>query len=203
LTRLRERERIGRDLHDSIIQDIYAATLQLEDLSEDVPDEAVRARVLGVADHLSAVITDVRTYIQGLRARELEGRLLSDGMAVLVQDFAGHSGLATTFAVDGAPYRLPDEMANTLLHIAREALSNATKHAHASRVDVSLAYLERRVALTITDNGRGFDPAAHQSAAHHGLCNLRARAEEAGATFAVRSTPGAGTTITASVPSPH
>ena len=202
LTLLQERERIGRDLHDGIIQDIYAATLQLEDLSEDVPDEAVRARVLGVADHLSAVITDVRTYIEGLRARELEGRLLSDGMAGLVQDFAGHSGPATTFAADGAPYRLPDELANTLLHIAREALSNVTKHAHAARVDVSLAYQEQRVTLIIADNGRGFDPTEHQSAAHHGLRNLRARAEEAGGTFTVHSAPGAGTTITASVPSP-
>src|SRR5205814_6008226 len=128
LTTLRERERIGRDLHDGIIQDIYAGTLQLEDLTEDLPDEALRERLLGVADHFTAVIRDVRTYITGLRARELEGRLLSEGLGALVQQVGERGDLKATATVDGVPYRLPDETANTLLQITREALSNVAKH---------------------------------------------------------------------------
>src|SRR5437763_5362672 len=106
LTQLHERERIGRDLHDGIIQDIYAGTLQLEDRAEDLPDEALRERLLGVADHFTGVIRDVRTYITGLRARELEGRLLGEGHAALVQEVNGHSDLAATATVDGVPYLL-------------------------------------------------------------------------------------------------
>jgi nitrate/nitrite-specific signal transduction histidine kinase len=107
LTQLHERERIARDLHDGIIQDIYAGTLQLEDLAEDLPDEAMRERLLGVADHFSGVIRDVRTYIAGLRARELEGRLLSEGLVALVQEVSERGDLRATATVDGVPTACP------------------------------------------------------------------------------------------------
>ena len=200
LTRLRERERIARDLHDSIIQDIYAATLQLEDVSEDVTDVPLQERLLDIANHLSDVITDVRTYIQGLRARELEGRLLNEGMAALVREVEDRSGLAAGFAVEGDVYRLPDETANTVLHIAREAFSNVVKHAGATRVEARLAYSPAGATLTVTDDGRGFDPAAPRDDEHRGLRNLRGRAEEAGGSFSAQSTLGAGTTIRAFLP---
>ena len=108
-----------------------------------------------------------------------------------------------TCTIDGDPYRLPDERANALLQIAREALSNVAKHARATRVDVHLAYDAHGVTLTVADDGRGFDPTARRAEQHRGLRNLRARAEEAGGTFALHSAPGAGTTLAASVPAPH
>jgi signal transduction histidine kinase len=199
---VRERERIGRDLHDGIIQDIYAATLQLEDIAEDIEDPAVRAKLTGVTDRLSDVITDVRTYIQGLRARQLEGRLLADAVAQLAREADGRGGAHIAFILEGAPYRLPDAQANALLHLAREALANIAKHAHASHGEVRLAYGIPEVTLIVTDDGSGFDPAAAQSTAHHGLRNLRIRAEEIGGTLAVRSSFGGGTTITAVIPAP-
>jgi PAS domain S-box-containing protein len=200
LALLHERERISRDLHDGIIQDIYGGTLQLEDIAEDLPDQAPRERLLRVADHFSGVITDVRTYIQGLRARQLEGRLLSDGIAALVHTVDGRNGVTATFALQGEPYRLPDQQANTLLQITREALSNVVKHAHATRAETQLAYEAEGVTLTITDDGRGFDQFATRAKGHHGVHNLRSRTEDTGGQLTIRSTPGAGTLISAFVP---
>jgi signal transduction histidine kinase len=202
LTQLRERERIGRDLHDGIIQDIYAGTLQLEDLAEDLPEE-MRERLLGVADHFSDVIRDVRTYITGLRARELKGRLLSEGLVALVHEVNERGDLRATALVDGVPYRLPDETANTLLQITREALSNVVKHAAAAHADVRLAYDTHGVTLTVADNGRGFDPQAARGAEHHGLHNLRTRTAEVGGTLSIQSAAGGGTTISVFVPRPQ
>src|SRR5437763_4619348 len=175
LTQLREHERIGRDLHDGIIQGIYAGALQLEDLAEDLPDEALRERLLGVADHFSDVIRDVRTYITALRARELEGRLLSEGLVALAQEINDRGDLRVTATVDGVPYGLADETANTLLQITREALSNVVKHAAATQAQVHLAYGAKGVTLTVTDDGRGFDPEEVWGAEHRGLRNLRTR----------------------------
>ena len=203
LTQLHERERIGRDLHDGIIQDIYAGTLQLEDLAEDLPDEALRERLLGVADHFSGVIRDVRTYITGLRARELEGRLLSEGLVALVQEVGARGDLRAAATVDGVPYRLPDETANTLLQITREALSNVVKHAAATQAQVRLAYGATGVTLTVADDGCGFDPQATWGAEHRGLRNLRTRTAEAGGTLGIQSAPGSGTTIRVFVPAPQ
>jgi signal transduction histidine kinase len=203
LTQLHERERIARDLHDGIIQDIYAGNLQLEDLAEDLPDEAMRERLLGVADHFTGVIRDVRTYITGLLARELKGRLLSEGLVALVQAVGDRGDLRATATVDGVPYRLPDETANTLLQLTREALSNVVKHAAATQVHVRLAYGTNGVTLTVADDGRGFDPEAARGAEHHGLRNLRTRTAEAGGTLSIHSAPGSGTTITVFVPYVH
>jgi PAS domain S-box-containing protein len=201
LTTLHERERIGRDLHDGIIQDIYAGTLQLDDIAEDLQDEATRARLLAVTDHFSRVITDVRTYIQGLRVRRLEGRLLSDGIRELVREVADHNGLSESFTVEGELYRLPNAVANTLLQIAREALANVVRHAQATAVEARLTYAPAGVTFQLTDNGRGFDPVAAREDGHFGLVNLHRRAEELGGTLTITSVPGAGTRLIASLPS--
>ncbi len=200
LSTLRERERIGRDLHDGIIQDIYAGTLQLEDISEDIPDAPLRQRLLGLADHFDGVIRDVRTYIQGLRARELEGRLLAEGLGALVREVDQRGDLAATFVREGETYRLPDEVANALLQITREALSNVTRHARATQAAVRLSYDPLGVSLTIADNGQGFDPNAAHGEEHRGLRNLRERAAEIGGTLSLQSAPGAGATIAVRVP---
>ncbi|HVA88482.1 MAG TPA: GAF domain-containing protein [Chloroflexota bacterium] len=201
LATLHERERIGRDLHDGIIQDIYAGTLQLDDIAEDLEDEVTRARLLAVTDHFSTVITDVRTYIQGLRVRRLEGRLLREGIEQLVREVMGQNGLAGNFAVEGEPYRLPDAAANTMLQIAREALANVVRHAQATAVEVCLIYAPGGVTLQLTDNGRGFEPVVVGEDGHFGLANLHQRAEESGGILTITSAPGAGTRLIAYLPS--
>lgn len=200
LTLLRERERIGRDLHDGLIQDIYAGTLRLESLAEELPDAALREQLHAVAAHFSTVIGDVRTYIHGLRAPELQGRLLSAGLVALVQEVSGRAKLLTACTVEGEPSQLPDALASALVQITREALSNVIKHAGATQAHVSLVYAAHDVVLTVTDDGRGFDTGVAQGEEHRGLRNMRARVEDAGGTFRVVSTPGGGTTITVTVP---
>lgn len=200
LTLLHERERIARDLHDGIIQDIYAATLQLEDTCEDVPQAYIRARMMGIADRLSGVITDIRTYIQGLRAGSLEGRLLADAVAALVRDIDGRGGLRARYFLHGQPFGLPEDQASTLMLIAREALSNVVKYAAASTVEVHLTYEGAGVTLNVQDDGRGFDPALARGIEHRGIRNMRMRTDEAGGTLSLQSKPGSGTTVTAFVP---
>ncbi len=200
LTLLHERERIARDLHDGIIQDIYAATLQLEDVAEDVADQPVRDRLAGVTDRLSGTITDIRTYIQGLRARTLDGRLLADGIAALTRDIDGQCGLRARFYLEGQPYEFPDDQANMLMLIAREALSNVVKYAAASSVEVRLTYDGAGATLVVQDDGLGFDTRAPRGDEHRGIRNMRVRTDEVGGTLSLQSRPGAGTTVTAFVP---
>lgn len=199
VTLLRERERIGRDLHDGIIQDIYAATLRLEILADDFPGD-VRARLGDINNHLSGVIRDVRAYIHGLRPRELDGPLLSDSIAALVRETNERGDLSAVFNVDGEAHHLPAEVSGTLLRIVREAISNVIRHARAQHLEVRLKYGARGVTLVMSDDGRGFDVKARRGASHHGLRNMRARVDEAGGTFSVRSSPDSGTTVTATLP---
>ncbi len=200
LTLLHERERIGRDLHDGIIQDIYAATLQLEDISEDVEVQPLRDRLTGVTDRLSGTITDIRTYIQGLRARPLDGHLLADGISAITRDSDGQCGLRARFILEGQPYEFPDDQANTLMLIAREALSNVVKYAAASTVEVRLTYEGAGATLVVQDDGRGFDPRAARGYEHRGIRNMRVRTDEVGGTLSLQSKIDAGTTVTAFVP---
>ena len=202
VTKLRERERIARDLHDGIIQDIYGATLRLEDLGEDQKDAATQAQLGAVADGLLGVIGDVRSYIQGLRAHELEGHLHGEAIAALVREIAAPGGLKSSLAFEGVAVRLPDEAANALLQIAREALTNVIKHAQATQVEILLAYGPAGVTLTVRDDGTGFDPDVRRGEEHLGLRNLRARAEAARGSLTVSSSPGAGTSIAAFLPAP-
>jgi signal transduction histidine kinase len=117
-----------------------------------------------------------------------------------VQEVGERSDLAATYAVEGEPYRVPDETANALLQITREALSNVVKHAAATTAHVRLAYAGEGLTLMIADDGRGFDPEQAWGEEHRGLRNLRMRAVEVGGVFSVQSALGAGTTISVSVP---
>ncbi|HEX7173025.1 MAG TPA: GAF domain-containing sensor histidine kinase [Candidatus Limnocylindria bacterium] len=195
-----ERDRISRDLHDSVIQAIYAQTLALDDvpamLAEE-PDEA-RRRVDEAIDALHAVIRDVRNFIFGLRPVLLESGDLSEGLHHLATELRRNGGVSVAVDVTGDPAalaRLPIETVAELLAITREALSNVARHAGATACHVQLAADADRLRLEITDDGRGFDAAAAPERGHHGLANMRTRAEALGAGYEVGSAPGGGTRI--------
>ncbi len=200
LTLLRERARFGRELHDGIIQDMYGATLQIEDIAEDLQDEPARARLIAVGAYLSNVITDVRRYIQGLQTHRLDGRPLAEAMAAMVEERTHQQPVEATFRVEGTPCQVTAGQAAALLQIAKEALSNACQHAEAARIDVYLCYDRSGVTITVTDDGKGFNPSAPHGEHHRGLPNLKARAADAAGSCTVRSAPGSGTVITAFVP---
>ncbi len=193
-TLLRERGRIGRDLHDGIIQDLYGTSLRPENRAEEATEAGLQAQLREPADTISGVIGDVRSYIRGLQARELEEHPLHEGIVALAQAIDARGGLTVSATVEGTPCRLPEAVAHTLPQIAREALSNVVRHAGASQAAVHLHYEEQGVQLSVRDDGRG----VAMEAEHRGLRNLQARVAEAGGRLSVRS--GAGTTVHVSVP---
>ncbi|GAC1432106.1 MAG: hypothetical protein NVSMB65_05690 [Chloroflexota bacterium] len=199
LSTLSERARIGRDLHDGIIPDLYATTLQLENVASDLEGSA-QDRLLGLAETISGVIGDVRAYIEGLRSQRFRGRALEEALAALVAEMAEGSGPPVTLTLTGSTVTLPDELVTALLQIAREALANVARHAQATRAEVHLASEPAEVRLRVQDDGEGFDLGVAQDEGHRGLRNLHSRVEEAGGQLTVESAPGGGTIITARVP---
>ena len=198
-----ERERIGRDLHDGIIQSIYAVGLSLEDvpdLMEDEPDVA-RARVERAIDSLDQSIRDIRNFIFGLRPELLEQAGLVGGLAALADEFRVNSMVDVdldTAAVDESD--LPSEVVAQLLSIAREALSNIARHSRATRGSVFIEARMDALELIIADNGVGFDQTKPRSAGHQGLVNMRARAASIGGNLQVQSESGVGTRIIVTAP---
>jgi signal transduction histidine kinase len=192
-----ERERISRDLHDSAIQAIYAQTLALDDVPElvqDDPDEA-RRRVDEAIDALHAVIRDIRNFIFGLRPVLLDRGSLADGLRQLATELQRSGGVDVAVTTEEVG-DLAIETVAELLALTREGLSNVARHASASRATVVLEIDDDgTLRLELADDGRGFDPGGSPAQGHHGLANMRARADALGAQFAVESAPGRGTRI--------
>jgi signal transduction histidine kinase len=201
-----ERERIGKDLHDGVIQAIYAVGLSLDDVPDMMdgePDEA-RRRVERAIDALDQTIRDIRNFIFGLRPALLDGVDVVEGLAALADEFRVNTmidvelraGPTVTTPVIG-----PDRTVE-LLAIAREALSNIARHARATRAEITVEP-EPEIAgveIVVADNGIGFDPGAPRGIGHQGLRNIRTRAISIGATLLVDSHPGSGTRIIVRVP---
>jgi signal transduction histidine kinase len=199
-----ERERISRDLHDSAIQAIYAQTLALDDVPDLVaedPAEAAR-RVDEAIDALHAVIRDIRNFIFGLRPVLLGGGSLSDGLKDLAIELRRSSGVEVEVLVsdDDGVNDLPIETVAELLALTREALSNVARHAAASHAWVRLDADSGAIRLDLADDGRGFEPSRAAERGHHGVANMRSRADALGADFDVESEPGAGTRIIVTLP---
>ena len=200
-----ERDRISRDLHDSVIQAIYAQTLALDDVPELVrsePDEAAR-RVDEAIDALHAVIRDIRNFIFGLRPALLESGSLTDGLGHLATELRRNGALDVSVSVPdeaAATGDLPIEVVAELLAVTREALSNIARHASATRASVDLAATPRELRLELSDDGHGFDAGRAADGGHHGLANMRARVEGLAGRFEVSSGPDSGTRIIISLP---
>lgn len=194
-----ERDRISRDLHDSVIQAIYGQTLALDDvpeLIEEDPAEATR-RVDEAIDALHAVIRDIRNFIFGLRPVLPESGSLTDGLRHLATELHRNGGVEVSVSIadDVEADLLPIEVVAELLAVTREALSNIARHASATHASVVLRSAAGEIRLELADDGRGFDAARVPERGHHGLANMRARSETLGGSFEVRSNPETGTRI--------
>ena len=195
-----DRERIGRELHDGIIQSIYAAGLMLEGVRQTIAQDPVSAEdQLARAMHsLNLTIQDIRRYIFDLRGGVPESDLV-EGLEELLRDFRVNTLLETELRVEGESSALLSvERRRHVLQIVREALSNVARHARARRVEVSLRYLPDALQLVIRDDGVGLlaIPTAHG----HGLRNIRERARMLDGTLDIDSAPGHGLTLTLTVP---
>jgi signal transduction histidine kinase len=200
-----ERERISKDLHDGIIQNMYAVGLSLEDVPELMDDDRTEAaaRVERAIDAIHLSIQDIRNFIFGLRPELLEGTSLVGGLAALVEEYRHNTIIDIELLVPGAVPEPADEVIGHLLAIASESLSNVVRHSRASRATLELT--ERSpgtTELTIEDNGIGFDPGGVVKLGHQGLANTRERAAKIGGTVAIDSHWGAGTRILVRIPNP-
>jgi len=199
---LRERVQLGRDLHDGIIQSIYAVGLGLQEcrnLIQQAPAEAQGRLARSISD-LNAVIRDVRNFIVGLEPEALKGYEFKAALQSLVGTMSQTDAARFSFDIDGqAAEALDARQAAHLLQVAREAMSNSLRHGGAQITAVSLKKQNGCVRLEVQDNGVGFDPAASATRGH-GLRNIAARAHELGARSEVSSAPGKGTCVLIEIP---
>ncbi len=200
---MEERERIGMDLHDGIIQSIYAVGLALEyarfALDED-PKQSEQ-KIKQSIDGLNKTIRDIRAYILDLRPRQFAGESLREGLLRLVEEYRANTlADATLVAPDDELVGLPNSHATALFHICQEALANAAKHSQARRTQVHLWATKDRVLLEVADNGRGFDLRKMSITLGHGLSNMHVRARKIGGDVEITSAPEEGTTVLAWVP---
>jgi signal transduction histidine kinase len=200
---MEERERMGRDLHDDVIQSIYAVGLNLENCRRVVRDapELAEARLTSAIDILNNSIRHVRGFLSGLEPKVLNGHEFKTALKSLALT-NGDGPTQFQLQVDSsAANRLTPAQATQLLHIAKEAMSNSLRHAHASTLLVSLLPTNTSLRLEVSDNGDGFNPEALQ-ATGHGLRNMTARAREIGADLQIVSARGQGCRVLVSVPQP-
>lgn len=198
-TLLEDRERIGRDLHDSVLQSLYAIGLSLETarkISPPLPPDAAQVRTHAI-EQLNRLIHEVRGTIHRLKDGTVQSFDLAEELATLQRTYE-HVG-SITIALDLQPRAmdlLTLEEEQDILHIVREALSNCVRHARATRVSVSLRTRGTRLRLTVLDDGMGF-AAPSQQRRGYGLANMEARARKLGGTLRIHSKPGGGTRLTA------
>jgi two-component system, NarL family, sensor histidine kinase DevS len=200
---LQERERFGMDLHDGVIQSIYAIGLMLEDGQLRLPaepDEAI-SRITQAIQGLNDVIRDIRNYILDLRPQRFQGKDLVRGLDELARDLRANSFLNVRLSTENIePGSLSEEQTVEVLHILQETLTNVRKHARASSVYISMSREDNHVHLAVEDDGVGLDRARTQSATGHGLHNMHERARALGADIRLEPGSAGGTRMTLNVP---
>jgi signal transduction histidine kinase len=201
---LEERERIGMDLHDGVIQSIYAVGLMLDHaqyLLKNGEVEPVEERIQEAIDGLNTTIKDIRNYILDLRPSRLQGKDLRTALRVLTHEFQVNTlaevNLKYANEVNG---KLAEETSTTAFLIIQEALANAAKHAAATQLRINVGLEDKLLILDVEDNGMGFEMAETEQRLGHGLLNMRMRAHAVGGQLEVNSVPGKGTRVIAYIP---
>jgi len=200
---LEERERIGMDLHDGIIQSIYGVGLALDFARMALDEDPVEARkkIEESINSLNSTIRDIRAYILDLRPRQFHGDDLKQGLQRLADEFQSNSTThVTLMGPEDGLVDFPAQNATALFHICQESLANVAKHARAQYAEVHLWTTRDRVLLEISDDGRGFDLRKMNITLGHGLSNMHSRARKVGGDVEITSSPGSGTTVLAWVP---
>jgi signal transduction histidine kinase len=202
---LEERERIAMDLHDGIIQSIYAVGLNLD--SARLQSKAQSPRVDGdplqrSIEGLNTIIRDIRAYILDLQPSRISMENLEEALRRLIGEFKANSLIEADLILEpGTAEILGSAAKAAAFHIAQEAVANVAKHSRATRAWLSLRRSDRNVMLQIIDNGRGFESSESKGALGHGLLNMAERARSVGGQLDIASSPGEGTTVSVQFPS--
>ena len=198
-----ERTRLSREIHDTLLQSLAAIAPELEALATRAPsaDEGgMTSELRRLRRQVDRSVRDARESILELRRYPMGAPRLADSLAQLADDIETRHGVRPTVAVVGRrPDNASPDVDLQLFRIAQEAVTNAIRHGCPTRIDISVSYDERQVALTIADDGCGFDAHAQTSAPHDnehfGLITMRERAEHVGGGLRIESVRGTGTTV--------
>jgi signal transduction histidine kinase len=196
---LEDRERIAKELHDGVIQSLFAIGMGLQGTGAVAKDPDLEDRIASTVEEVDRVIRDLRNYIFGLRPGILADRQLHQALRHLADDFQLKSGVLTIVDVDEDVASELTARAADIIQLTREALSNVGRHAEAATCRVSLRREKRGALLEIDDDGKGFDPSVGREGGQ-GLDNLRARADTLGGEASIESTVGEGTTVRVLIP---
>jgi len=199
---LHERERLARDLHDSLGHSLVTLTVQLEAAQRLVTTDPGRAGTLltDMQKLTRSSMEDLRRSLANLRATGLGDRPLTEALQALCGDARQRSGTGVECELAEGTNRLPPRVSEVIWRVAQEALTNAEKHAHARRVLVRLNLPPREVLLEVRDDGVGLSPDAESKPGHYGLRGLRERVEGLGGTFTMTPSENKGTLIAARIP---
>lgn len=194
-----ERNRLARELHDAVKQQLFAATMQIGAAQARLESDPKGAgqHLADAAELANQAQRELASLIQELRPPALAGRGLAEALEVYAEDWSRQSGVAVQVRVAGAR-TLPLGVEQALFRVAQEALANTGRHSGATQALVSLVWQDSVVTLEVRDDGRGFVPAS--TASGYGLESMRQRVASLGGELRVASKPGAGTTVAASVP---
>ena len=198
LTVFEDRDRIARDLHDLVIQRLYASGMKLQGTIPMIDRAPVQERVSSVVDDLDTTIKDIRQAIFALQARGKAAPGLPDKIMDVIEEMTGPMGMTASLRLTGQLDKgIPADVGEDMLHALREALSNAARHGKATSVEVNIG-ADREFCLLVRDNGTGITDTSRRS----GLANLAQRAEQHGGTLAVRAASNGGTELQWRVPLP-
>jgi signal transduction histidine kinase len=200
-----ERERLAREIHDTIAQGLAGIVAQLQASRSAAERPADRERHLDTAAELArSTLVEARRSVQALRPEPLEAARLPDALADVTARWSEVSGVPATVTTTGTARNLHPEVEIALLRTGQEALANVGKHAAANRVGVTLSYMEDVVTLDVRDDGIGFDPGAlpeePADGSGFGLTGMRQRVARVAGRLEIESAPGEGTAVSATVP---
>jgi signal transduction histidine kinase len=200
---LDERRRMAREIHDTLAQGLTGIVTQLqaaEQAAARTPDDPTgwRRHVAAATRLARDSLTEARRSVDALRPEPLEGCRLSEALSSVGERWSALNGIPAQVTTTGTARPIDPEAEFALLRAAQEALANVARHAHATRVGLTISYMENEVALDVRDDGVGFDPAAPGHG--FGLVAMRQRIAGLSGTLQVESEPGGGTAVSACVP---
>ncbi|MFW6097378.1 MAG: histidine kinase [Chloroflexota bacterium] len=204
LVAMEERNRLARELHDTVKQQIFAAVMQLRAAKNlanegpDAPHKAISQRLDAVEELLKASQHDLATIINEMRPAALEGRSLVAALRSHLETWSQHTGIKARMQVEGQR-SLPTNVERALYRVVQEALANTARHSRATRASLKLRYTQDYVTLALADDGVGFDTTQPETVGF-GLQSIRQRISELGGTLSITSKPGKGATLWAEVP---
>jgi PAS domain S-box-containing protein len=197
---LAERNRIARDIHDTLAQALTGVVVHMEAAKVVVPEESkARTHVIQAQNLARDGLAEARRSVWALRPQVLEQGGLEQALESLVHGLTAGTAIKGQCTIEGKCYPLPCEVETNLLRIAQEAFVNALKHAHANAVQVELTFGSQFISLCVRDNGQGFNPEV-QSGKGFGLIGMRERIQSLGGQLTIASQPGQGTEVIAVVP---